>query len=222
MSGMKGFYVGLGALVVGGAGVLWVAMGRGASLPSGPIGIAAIENARGWGGYVMGDADAPVEIIEYADFECSACRVHWVLTIQDLKRRLVETGQVRFIFRDFPLTMHRNARQAHHAAACAAEQGLFEQMHDKLFDTQSEWTGIAGMERRLRGYAADVGADLGEYDACTGEGRYRGRIQASFEHGAALGVTGTPTLIIGNKMYPALPYDAVKAIVDSLASVAAQ
>jgi protein-disulfide isomerase len=219
---MKGFYVGLGVLVVGGAGVLWVAMDRGASLPSGPIDIAAIENAQGWRGYVMGDADASVEIIEYGDFECPACRVHWVLTMHDVKQRLVGTGQVRLVFRDFPLAMHPNAREAHHAAACAAEQGLFEQMHDKLFDTQNEWTGIKGVESRLRGYAADIGADLGEYDGCTGEGRYRGRIQASVENGTALGVTGTPTFFIANKMYLALPYDEMKAIVDSLASVAVQ
>ena len=223
MAGMKGFYVGLGVLAVGGAAVLLVAMARGAAeLPSGPIEVAAIESGRGWGGYVVGDADAPVEIIEYADFECLACRVSWVLTVQDVKQRLVATGQVRYAFRDFPLNSHVNARPAHHAAACAAEQGMFQQMHDKLFETQAEWTGRSGAETRFQRYAGDIGVDLGQYEACMEEGRYRGRIQASMEGGVALGVNSTPSFIIGNRVYLGISYDQIKAIVDSLTAVASQ
>ncbi len=223
MAGMKGFYIGLGALAVGGAGVLLVAMSRGAAeLPSGPIEVAAIESGRGWGGYVVGDADAPVEIIEYADFECPACRVQWVMTVQDVKQRLVATGQVRYTFRDFPLSMHVNSRPAHHAAACADEQGMFQQMHDKLFEMQDKWTGRSDAETRFRRYAGDIGVDLGQYDACMEEGRYRGRIQASMEGGAALGVTSTPSFIIGNRLYGGSSYDQIKAIVDSLTAVANQ
>ena len=223
MAGMKGFYVGFGALVVGGAGVLLVAMGRGAAeLPSGPIEVAAIESGRGWGGYVVGDADAPVEIIEYADFECPACRVQWVLTVQDVKQRLVATGRARYAFRDFPLSMHVNSRPAHHAAACADEQGMFEQMHDELFRMQDKWTGRSDAETRFRRYAGDIGLELDQYDACMEEGRYRGRIQASIEGGAALGVTSTPTFIIGNRLYTRISYDGIKAIVDSLTAVASQ
>lgn len=223
MAGMKGFYVGFGALAVGGAGVLLVAMARGAAeLPSGPIDVTAVESGRGWGGYVVGDADAPVEIIEYADFECPACRVQWVLTVQDVKQRLVATGRARYAFRDFPLSMHVNSRPAHHAAACADEQGMFEQMHDKLFGMQDKWTGRSGAETRFRRYAGDIGVDLGRYDACMEEGRYRGRIQASIEGGVALGVTSTPAFIIGDRLYSGISYDRIKAIVDSLTAVASQ
>lgn len=163
MAGMKGFYIGLGALAVGGAGALFLVGGGAAAVPTGPIDMAAIAAARDWGGYVVGDADAPVEIIEYADFECPACRVWWVLTGIDLKRRLVASGRVRFSFRDFPL--HQNSIQAHHAAACADEQGMFELMHDKLFDTQNEWTGRAAVERGL----ALAGRDDCEFEpSCPG------------------------------------------------------
>ncbi len=221
MAGMKGFYIGVGVLAVGGAGVLFLAMGGGAAaVPTGPIDMAAIEAARDWGGYVVGDADAPVEIIEYADFECPACRVWWVLTAVDLKRRLVASGRVRFSFRDFPL--HQNSIQAHHAAACADEQGMFKQMHDKLFDTQNEWTGRAGVEGRFHDYAGQIGVDLARYDECMGEGRYRARIQASREGGAEMGVTATPNLFVGGIEYPGLAYDQIKAIVDSLAPAGSQ
>jgi len=218
MAGMKGFYIGLGALAVGGAGVLFLVGGGAAAVPTGPIDMAAIAAARDWGGYVVGDADAPVEIIEYADFECPACRVWWVLTGVDLKRRLVVSGRVRFSFRDFPVrSLHPNAVQAHHAAACADEQGMFEQMHDKLFDTQDQWTRRAGVEGRFYDYAGEIGVDLARYDECMGEGRYRARIQASIENGAEMGVTSTPTVFVGGTEYERLTYDRIKAIVDSLA-----
>ena len=215
MAGMKGFYIGLGALAVGGAGALFLVGGGAAAVPTGPIDMAAIAAARDWDGDVLGDADAPVEIIEYADFECPACRGWWVLTGIDLKRRLVASGRVRFSFRDFPL--HQNSVQAHHAAACADEQGMFEQMHDKLFDTQDQWTRRAGVEGRFYDYAGEIGVDLARYDECMGEGRYRARIQASRETGASMGVTGTPSVFVGGTQYEGLTYDGIKAIVDSLA-----
>ncbi len=217
MAGMRGFYIGLGALAVGGAGVLFLVRGGAATVPTGPIDLAAIAAARDWGGYLVGDADAPVEIIEYADFECPACRMWWVLTGVDLKRRLVASGRVRFSFRDFPL--HQNSIQAHHAAACADEQGMFELMHDKLLDTQNQWTGRAAVESRFLDYAGQIGVDLARYDECMGEGRYRARILASRETGASMGVTGTPTVFIGGTEYANLTYDRIKAIVDSLAPV---
>ena len=222
MAEIKKFYMGLGALAVGGAGVLFLAMRGGAAVPTGPIEMTAIEAARDWEGYVVGDADAPVEVIEFADFECPACRVWWVLTTQDVKRRLVASGRVRFSFRDFPLSMHRNAVQAHHAAACADEQGMFEQMHDKLFGTQDQWTGRAGVEGRFYGYAKEIGVDLAQYDECMGEGRYRARIQASIENGAEMGVVSTPTVFVGGTLYENLSYDRIKAIVDSLAPIGSQ
>ncbi len=223
MAGMKGFYVGLGAIAVLGAGALATAMVRGgASLPSGPIDLSAIEEARGFGGYSVGDPGAPVEIVEFADFECPACRMDWVLTIHDIKQRLVSTGRVRLVFRDFPLNSHMNARPAHHSAACVAEQGKFWEMHDRLFDTQSAWTGRSGAERMFRGYARDLGVDVDEYDACTREGRFRARIQASLEGGVSLGVAATPSYLIGDRLYTSLSYDEMKAVVDSLAGAATQ
>ncbi len=222
MAGLKGFYIGIGGVAVVGIGALAMAMARGAALPSGPIELAAIESARGFGGYEIGDADAPVEIVEFADFECPACRQHWVLILHDVKQRLVNTGQARLVFRDFPLDIHPNARAAHHAAACVADQGKFWEIHDKLFDTQNEWTRRSGAERKFRGYARELGVDVGEYDACMSEGRFRGRIQASVEGGAALGVSSTPSYLIGNRLYLGISYDEMKAVVDSIAAVSTQ
>lgn len=218
MAGMKGFYIGLAAIAVVGSGVLWVTNRRAAAVvPSGPIPMDLINSSRSFPGYVEGSNEAPITVIEYADFQCPGCQAAWLLTVQDLKERLVKPGTVKYIFRDFPLDLHDKARQAHHAAACADEQGLFWPMHDQLFANQNQWSLSAGVgERFFREYAETIGVNVEEYDACMGEGRYRGRIQAMYESGIALGVSSTPTMIVGDQMFGGLTYDQLKRVVDSL------
>ena len=218
MAGMKGFYVGLAAIAVVGSGVLWVTNRRAAAVvPVGPIPMDLINSSRSFPGYVDGSDDAPVTVIEYADFQCPGCQAAWLLTIQDLKERLVKPGTVKYIFRDFPLDMHDKARPAHHAAACADEQGRFWAMHDSLFANQGQWSPSAGVpERIFRGYAEGIGINVEDYDACMSEGRYRARIQAMYESGVEMGVSSTPTMIVGNQMFSGLTYDQLKRVVDSL------
>ena len=220
MAGMKQFYAGLGAIAVIGGGALWWTNKNAASIvPIGPIPLEAISGAKGFPGYVEGPDSAPVEVIEYADFQCPACQTAWLLTVQDLKERLVKSGGVRYVFRDFPLDIHDKARVAHHAAACADEQGSFWRMHDQLYSGQAQWSAETGaVERRFREYAEQVGLDVAQYDECMAAGRYRARIQASYDDGLALGVTSTPTFIIGNQLYSGMTYDQLKRIVDSLAA----
>jgi protein-disulfide isomerase len=222
MAGMKGVYMIVGGIVLlGGGAFWWNANQAGAAFPDGPISSADIDAARSFPGYVEGSPDAPVEIAEFADFQCPACKQFWVLTEQDVKQRLVSTGQVRFVFHDFPLDGHPHSRAAHHAAACSDEQGKFWQMHDALFLHQGEW-GVNPNSPlgAFRGFAKDIGLNLEEYDACMREGRYRARIQASSEKGIELGVTSTPTLFIGGQRYNGMPYDQLKAIVDSVMATA--
>jgi len=220
MAGMKGFYLGLAGIAVVGSGALWVTNRNAAStVPVGPISMDAIATGRSFPGYAVGPEDAPVTLIEYADFQCPGCKMTWLLTTQDVKDYLIPEGNVRFIFRDFPLEIHPNSRAAHHAAACSDEQGKFWPMHDQLFLNQDTWAyGTGAPEKYFREYAESIGLDAEQYDACMAEGRYRGRIQASVDGGVELGVTSTPTMIIGNSIYSSMAYDDLKAIVDSLAA----
>lgn len=226
MAGMRGYYrIFVGVAIAGASALLWTGCNRAASLPDDALSRGAIDAERGWAGHVEGSADAPIELIEYADFQCPACRQFWVLTVQDVKSRLVSTGQVRYVFRDFPLDgPHPHARAAHHAAACASDQGSFWPMHDILFNSQGEWGQQLGSPLGMfKGFAEQIGLDVAAYDACMGEGRFRARIQASVESGLDLGVTSTPSLIVGGRLYNGgMAYDQLKAIVDSLLAIQAQ
>jgi protein-disulfide isomerase len=215
--GLKGFYVGLTAIAVVGAGALYLARGRGADPQTiDPTPVAA----GGFPGYAIGPDSAPVTIVEYADFECGACAEFAILTGPDIKERLVATGRVRWIFRDFPIEGHRNAMPAHLAAACADEQGQFWAMHDQIFFNHGRWVPEARPERRFREFARAIGLDGDRFDDCLSSGRYRERILATRQEGVTRGIGSTPTFEINNqRMIGVMGYDELRAHVDRLAPV---
>ncbi|NIR45311.1 MAG: thioredoxin domain-containing protein, partial [Gemmatimonadetes bacterium] len=111
---MKVFYIGLGVIAVAGGVALWLAARGGGG---GPVSVAPMPVDIGsFDGYTIGSDSAPVEVVEFADFQCPACARFAILTAPDLKSRLVATGRVRWTFRDFPLPIHDKAELAHHAA----------------------------------------------------------------------------------------------------------
>ncbi len=212
----------LGALAVvvlgGGGAIAWVLSNSGATSvaldPNAPPPAPA--------GYVIGSPDAPVEVIEFADFECPGCAHFATLTAPDVKARLVASGQARFRFVDFPLVdIHPNSLAAHNAAACANEQGKFWEMHDKLFYGQADWSaqGTSSPGRLLKGYAKDLALDTDAFNRCLDSRKYQAQIDANLAEGRRLGVGGTPTMIIGSRMiFTRMSYDVVKAYVDSAAA----
>ena len=219
--GMKGFYLALAAVAVIGAGILMYQMAKPAvSIPANVAVLPA--DTAGFRGYVLGADSAPVEIVEYGDYQCPGCANFDIVTLPDVKERLVATGKVRFIYRDFPLDqIHQHARLAAHAAACADEQGKYWQVHELLFQGQPDWSR-GNAERIIRGYAEAASLDMGRYAECMESARYAGRIQASYEQGVALGVGGTPQFLIGGRIYDGMSYDAMRQLVDSLAALPRQ
>ncbi len=217
---MRLFYGLLAVIVMVGVGAIWMARGQGGgALEAVPVSAAAIAEASDFGGYVTGSESAPVEIVEYADFQCPACARFAVVTGPDVKRRIVDQGLARWRFRDFPLPQHQNAVPAHHAAACAGEQGKFWLMHDQLFFYQQEWAFDRRPERRFESYAEAVAVDMARYRECMETGRHMARIEASKQQGVNAGVPSTPTFIIGGRMIPgALAYDSLKAYVERAAA----
>jgi len=158
-------------------------------------------------GAVTGPAGAPVEMIEFSDFQCPYClRAH--PTVQKV---LATYGdRIRFVYRHFPLSNHPNARPAAEASQCAAEQGKFWPFHDKLFANQSR----LGTED-LKKQAAELGLDAGRFNACVDERKYRGQVDEDMKAGEEAGVNGTPAFFINGRMLSgAQPYVEFKRIID--------
>ncbi len=169
-------------------------------------------------GYVMGNEHAPVEVVEFGDFECPGCGVWFDMTEPDVRQKLVQTGLIRFRFYDFPLPMHPNALSAHVAAGCADRQGKFWEMHDKVFAGQAQWNTAAtsNPKKVFNGYAKDIGINTREWAKCYDDREPLPHIMANVAEGQRLGVRGTPTFIIGNKVLnDGAPFERIKAYVDS-------
>ncbi len=174
-------------------------------------------------GYLQGKVDAPVKIIEFADFECPACGNFAVVTEPDVRSRIITPGLANLTYYDFPLTMHRNTLAASNAAACADEQGKFWPMHDRLFQAQAEWNGEATDAPKpfFQRYAQEAGVDVAKWESCYDARKYQKRISANLAEGLRFGVNQTPSFVIAGKLYAGMrSYDALKAIVDSAAKTA--
>lgn len=169
-------------------------------------------------GYVMGSDSAPVEIVEFADFECPGCGQFADVTEPDVRSRLVATGLARFRFMDFPLPMHPNAMTAHNAAACANAQGKFWEYHDRLFAEQIGWNTQATTNpaRLMKNYARALGLDTDAFNTCLDNRQYEPQIRANYAEGTRRGVGFTPSFFVGRRYWPGgIGYDQLKALVDS-------
>lgn len=220
---LKPFYWGLGVVALGGGAWIWTSVNRGGvEIYAEPLPASEASVAAGFAGYVQGTDSAPIEVREYADFTCPACARFWVLTFPDVEARLIRTGKVRWRFYDRPLGgagEHAYSYVAAHAAACADEQARFWQMHDQLFANQGAWNAQRNPERSFRDYARTIGLDVRQYDDCMRRGRFRARIQAEAAAADSLGITSTPTFVIGRTRIPgALAYDDLKRVIDSLST----
>jgi len=219
---MNRFYVLLGGLAIIGVGALvYLATSRkSVSIPANVTVLAA--DTAGFRGYLIGSPDAPVEITEYADYQCPGCQAFATIQWPDVKARLIDTGRLRWRYRDFPLDqIHQFARLAAHSAACGDEQGKFLEQSDRIYAGLPEWAR-GGAESAFRRYAQGAGLDLPRYDDCMESARYAGRIQASAEEGIRLGVGSTPTFLVNGRLYTdGLSFDQIRRLVDSLAPVPA-
>jgi protein-disulfide isomerase len=217
-AGVKRFYTVFAVLALAGIGVLAYLLLK-PSTVSIPANVTVQpSDTTGFHGYVKGSSDAPVEITEYADYQCPFCQTFATLQMPTIEDRLIKSGRLRWRYRDFPLQQHPFARLAAHSAACADEQGKYWEQHEQIYQNQSEWAEVRDAGPLFRNYARAAGLDLGRYDSCMKSGKYAGRIQASLNEGVALGVSSTPTLLVGGRLYQGrLDSDAIIKLVDSLA-----
>jgi protein-disulfide isomerase len=215
-SSPKAFYLILGAVAVLGAAFLYYqTRDRGTAQavtidPNVPLPKAE--------GYLLGKPDAPVQVVEYADFECPVCAYFTTITEPDIRKRLVETGMISFRYMHYHIPSHPNTWAASHAAACANEQGKFWEMHDAIYETQDRWAGTATRRPKgvLKEQAERVGLNVSQWEQCFDSQKYQPQLMASQKDAESRGVGGTPTFIIGKRMVAHnMSYDQFKAYVDS-------
>ena len=219
---MKRFYALLGLVAVVAAVLIWKGSRPDtttavAASDGPPVTVTAADSA--FRGFTLGSDSAPVEVVEYADFQCPHCAEFVIVQFPTIRDQLINSGRVRWRFRDFPLGFAWSRLSAM-AAQCAGEQGKFWEMADALYQRQSDWgrnpKNPSGLFRDL---ARATGVDVGKYDACMDGQRYAGRIEASRQEGIARNVTGTPTFFVNGRLreFPRGPTsDAFQALVDSL------
>ncbi len=212
----RGFYLLLALVAIGGG----VAIASVVARPKAPVVRDMDVSASQAEGYLLGNSNAPVQVLEFADFECPACAQFALVTEPDVRTRLIQSGQASYRYFDFPLPMHKNTIQASMAAACANDQGKFWEMHDALFFNQPEWSTSATSNpaKFFAGYARQLGLNVDTWKSCMDEQRHLVRIIANRKEGERRGIAQTPTFIVGRKVIAgAMPYDDLKAVVDSAA-----
>ncbi len=150
--------------------------------------------------YVKGNASARITVEEFSDFQCPACSG----LEPGLKRVMADyDDRVRFVFRNYPLQMHKYAFIAARAAEAAGLQGKFWEMHDMLYENQKEWSDSMEPRVQFDSYATRLGLDVQRFKADMDRQELAERIKADMMRGNALGVKGTPTVYLnGRELVP--------------------
>ena len=142
---------------------------------------------------MLGRADAPVTLVEFSDYQCPFCQRFFATTLAALKKDYVDTGKVRYVFRDFPLDqIHPQARKTAEAAHCAGEHGKYWEMHDLLFQNQK-----ALAQPQLAEHARSIGVDGAKFDECLSSRRHAALVERGLTDGSAIGIQGTPSFVVG-------------------------
>jgi len=176
---------------------------------------------------VLGSKDAPVTLIEFSDYECPFCKRHFDNVYPQLKKDYIDTGKVKLVFRDFPLSFHDPmATTEAIAASCAREQGddaTYFKFHDEMFKkTTSNGNGLS--KDQLYTIATDLGLNTENLKSCVESEKYKDEVTKDIADGSAAGVSGTPGFLIGKSspdgkitgtpLVGAQPYAAFKTIID--------
>ena len=160
--------------------------------------------------------DEQAVLVEFLDYECEACRAAYPF-VEDLRAEYGDT--VTFVHRYFPLPGHRNSMNAAVAVEAAAQQGQYEAMYQRMFETQAEW-GESGQDQSavFRGYAEDLGLDMAAFDAAVTDPATTERVELDVADGEALGVGGTPTFYLDGEVLNPESLEAFRDAVETAAT----
>jgi protein-disulfide isomerase len=163
----------------------------------------------------LGAPDAPVEVLEYADFQCPYCRQFAQGPEAQLKTEYVDTGQVRFVYRHYPFIGDESIWAAE-AAECAEEQDRFWDYHDKLFAEQGGENTGAFSRDNLKQFAAELGLDTAQFKTCLDDEKYRADVLDERDEARRRRIPGTPALLVNGQLIDqGGDYQVLKAAIDA-------
>jgi protein-disulfide isomerase len=175
-------------------------------------------------GKAMGDPNAKVKVDVYEDFQCPSCK-QYTSTVEKqlLASTYITSGQVYYEFKQYPFidsnSLTKESHQSANASMCALEQGRFWDYHDILFANQGAVeNGGAFNDKRLQAFAESIGLDMTAFNKCFNTDKYSSEIEAEFQAGKNIGVTGTPTIFLnGTQVTPGFvpTYDELKTAIDA-------
>ena len=170
----------------------------------------------------LGSADAAVAVVEFSDYQCPYCSRFFQQTFPQIEKSYIDTGKVRFFFRDFPLIqIHPQAKAAAIAANCAARQGAYWEMHHQLFANQKQ----LGPEL-YEASAEELGLNQGVFQSCLADPAESKKVDEDGAYGQSLAVQGTPHYFVGRvqdgqlvnvlRVNGAQPFEIFSKAIDSL------
>lgn len=158
--------------------------------------------------------DGRVTLVEFLDFECESC-----LAMYPVMERIREEyeGRITFGVRYFPIPAHPNSGLAALTVEAAAQQGQFEAMYQKMYETQEQWSHTqASQQETFFGFARELGLDMERFEAALRDRATADRVARDQTDGIALGVQGTPTLFLNGETVPSMPtYEELTALIDA-------
>ncbi len=161
---------------------------------------------------VRGDRNALITIVEFSDFECPFCGRFYEQTYPDIKSKYIDTGKVKYVFRDFPLAFHKDAKNAAMASECAGDQGdnKYWEYHDLLFDNQK-----ALDIDNLKQYAKDLNLNTYNFNECLDGEKFADEVEKDMKDGQSYGVNGTPAFFINGRLLSgAQPFSAFETVIE--------
>ncbi len=170
---------------------------------------------------VKGNANAPVTIVEFSDYECPFCFRFYSETLGLIDENYIKTGKVKLVFMDFPLSFHPNAQKSAEAVRCfekvkGGSDVEYFKYHDKLFENQESLS-----IENFKAWARELGANGAQFDSCLDSGEFADEVQADLDYGASVGVQGTPAFFIFSDsnnvqlVSGAQPYANFKQVIDA-------
>ncbi|MBA3724251.1 MAG: thioredoxin domain-containing protein [Candidatus Levybacteria bacterium] len=162
--------------------------------------------------YKEGAEKSKVTIVEFGDFQCPACGAAHPIVKQLLREY---EGKITFVFRNFPLEMHKNANVAAQAAEAAGAQGKFYEMHDQIYNNQKDWEESGEPMEQFTKYAEEIKLDTEKFTQDVASKKFEKKVKKDIDDGYAVGVSATPTFFVnGVKQESGIQYSTFKEIID--------